>query len=295
MSSATSLLGVAPSTLRYDFAPVAPENAEQPDVEVLDCDRRFREVHAAYVDERWGSRAVWDDYWRNASPERLRAVFSLEELVRIWYGSGISSRLTYWIEEEHFILEKLRLCHWRYGYARDYNAFVRHLAALRRLAVPGFEVRLAWTNKWNTQGWAVGGDFYLDAGLGLLVYDRGRHVMTVGFAPSRHGVLVAQAQLRERRGNRWLYRLSAHHLDAALGAISAAFEGEDVWLVDGDSAAEAVRRSYGSDGCKLSREELGRVAALYDRPLAAFRRTAETAYAEGREYVRLERLAAGAL
>lgn len=79
------------------------------------------------------------------------------------------------------------------------------------------------------------------------------------------GCFFTQVQLRKKTGNRWLFKLGAHPLDAIVAMLEAAFG--TVYLVTGVSAASVIRRSYADDSAP-SEEDMARVVALYDRPLA---------------------------
>jgi hypothetical protein len=118
----------------------------------------------------------------------------------------------------------------------------------------------------------------------------GRHVLTVGFVPMHKGVLVAQLQLRQKKGNRFLYHLPQHYADLALDILYRAF-GDQLWLVTGESAVTATRKAYGQEECKVYGETADRIQALYDRPLASFDRVSGETIGmyEHRTYVRLAR------
>jgi hypothetical protein len=283
----TTLPGTRPQDLVYDLRPVPAEFDRRPDLTVWDPDRRFRAA-IPEAENRWAWKgATWNEYYRRVDYDMLRSVFSFEELVKFWQGDVILSSICYHIEEQHPVLNKVSHCHWRYGSDRTYNGVVSAINGLRRLSMPGFDLRLVTTSRWNAAGWAEEDwKLYIDAGFGLCVYYGRKHVLTVGFAPSAQGVLIAQVQLREKRGNRWLYKLPKHYVDVMLDVFSAAF-GDTLWIVDGESAAAAVRRSYGANTCSLTAEDEARIAAIYNKDLAGFDRTEEQIAREGRTYVRL--------
>jgi hypothetical protein len=285
-----TLPGIRPQEIAYDLHPVAPEHAERPDLTVANPEQRFEAKFPGHLGNRT-RRDTWDQAYRDIPAEMLAEVFSFDEMAKMWAGDCIMSKLSEHITQAHGVVNKVTHCHWRYGYAaKNYNRFVEHVSALRRLDWPGFDLRLVWTNRWSMQGWAEQDrSLYLDAGFGLLVYAGSKHVLTVGFAPSKHGVFIAQIQLRAKRGNRWLYRLGQHYVDAAVDVIARAFSNDPVWLVEGRSAAEAVRRSYGKNECKVTPEDMQRIASIYNRDLAGHWRTGEERMSEGRTYLRLRR------
>jgi hypothetical protein len=104
-----------------------------------------------------------------------------------------------------------------------------------------------------------------------------------------YGILVAQAQLRKKKGNRFLYKLPTHYLDISLDILARAFPEDALWLITGESSVEATIRNYGKQPCPLraSKEAQDRITALYNRPLNAFERRSETIKQDGRTFVRL--------
>jgi hypothetical protein len=265
--------GVVPSALPYRFEPVDPALGRRPDAAVLDPDTRFRAAHPDYAERHLWLDAAWDHYWGRVPVELLEQTFTAEERYRFWYGSQIESVLHRHIVEHDELLAKVDAGLWAYSKIRDYNAFAACFEGLRKLALPGFDLRLVWTPDFRPRGWARQNEnVYLDADLGLFVYHRGRHVMTVGFGLGEH-VFVTQVQLCDRRRNRWLYELGEHHLDLVLEMFFAAF-GDRLALVDGHAAVAAVRASYRGNPCRLTPVDEARIAAFYDRPLRRFTRVA---------------------
>jgi hypothetical protein len=116
--------------------------------------------------------------------------------------------------------------------------------------------------------------------------------MTIGLALSEHGILVAQVQLREKRGNRFLYKLPMPYLDFALDLVQRAFPDDALWLVTGDSTVAAVRAAYGKSVDKLLTVTMARVARFYDQALSDYVRTGEVVCCgsdDGRVFARLSR------
>jgi hypothetical protein len=156
-------------------------------------------------------------------------------------------------------------------------------------------VRITHTRSINTAAWADHGrdnPIYLDASFGALVHYRGEHVLTIGFALSAYGILVAQVQLRQKRGNRFLYKLPLPYLDFALDLLQRTFPDDPLYLVTGASTTAAVRAAYGKEAGKLSAETCARVERFYDQPLVDYARTGETIRCgsdDGRVFARLVR------
>lgn len=296
---------IRPQEIGYrDLVPVPEEDSERPDLCLQDMPERFLravdpvwyEEHFTYEGEDLFNDRPWNDTWRHLPYEQLSRAYTFPELIKLWVGSVIASDLGDYIEKQEPLLWKVQNALWQYGCARDYNRIVRALDGLRNLRFdrPGFELRLTHTYAINTAGTAhhVKG-LYLDAAFGAVLYYKGKHVLTIGFTPSDVGVLITQVQLREKKGNRFLFSLGSHYLDIAIDVIANAFVGQDLWLVDGTSAVTAVRKSYGKQPCSMTPEDEARIAAVYDRPLAAYDRAHQgegddkLLHRGGRGYVRL--------
>jgi hypothetical protein len=262
---------------------------------VSDAPGRFAAVAADWIDHRYeAGRFVWAEHWHYAPHELLAQAFSREELIRLWHSCIFASKLDDYLEEQEALVWKVRHALWRYGGSRDYQRFVTCYNGLGRLMIdlPDFEVRITHTRSINTAAWAADGrdkPIYLDAAFGALVYYRGSHVMTIGFAPSEYGILVAQVQLREKRGNRFLYKLPMPYLDFALSMLRHAFPDDSLHLVTGSSTTAAIRAAYGKNG-SLPAETAKRIARFYDQPLRDYLRMEETVRCDsddGRVFVHL--------
>lgn len=265
------MIGVDPASI----APLAQTS------DVTDAPGRFVAVAADWIDRRYEAGSfVWAEHWHYAPHELLAQVFSREELIRLWHSCIFASKLDDYLEEQEALVWKVRHALWRYGGSRDYQRFGVCHNGLGRLAIdlPDFEVRITHTRSINTAAWAADGrdkPIYLDAPFGVLVYYRGRHVMTIGFAPSEYGILVAQVQLREKRGNRFLYKLPMPCLDFALAMLRQAFPDDSLYLVTEFSATAGISAAYGKNG-SLSAETAKCITRFYDQPLRDYLRMEET-------------------
>lgn len=248
------------------------------------------------TDRTVGDSFDWRNGWRRVPYELLEPVFSFEELMKLRHGEVIMSTFGEWFDVHHPFLRKILFAHWHYGCDNDWNMLVRHLEGFKRIAIdlPDFEVKIVHTRSINQCAWAYADglrDLYLDASFGLLIYYKGEHVLTVGFAPCRYGVLVAQAQLRRHKGNRFLFKLPRHYLDIGLDILSRAFADEPIWLINGESSVEATLQNYGGAITTIDKEVADRMTSLYNRPLEAFRRGPESIKQDNRTFVRLYKAA----
>lgn len=251
-----------------------------------------RDSRTPFADERTGYCT-----WRDIPSRVLEQVFDAEEIRRLWWGgSVVMSCLSERFCQDSLLIPQWQIQNsmWQYGwsFANEYaekgerseseQAIVKHACDVRRYNLfaqfcvgirnfqfgDGFTAFLHHVRFVNEYGWAQWGrgrdPIYLDAKLAFVICKDDRHVLTIGFNPSSRGLLVAQVQLRQKRGNRWLYKLPAPVLEYALGRLRAAFN-LPVWLVTGESAAEAIRRAY-EEGKGPSDEALNRVRSFYGPP-----------------------------
>jgi len=223
-----SPIGLDPSSIHYDFAPAPPQSGPYEDsVPEKEARLRAHPLGAEWISEYYGNYErpgdsfTWKGYGHHVPTDVLRAVFSWEECVRIWAAQVIVSDIGEHIEEEH--LEKCRHTsfHFTRWSAMDYNTIACGVEALKRLAWPGFDVRLGYVSKWGDCGWAEypkGENIWIDNDFGLFLHHHGRHVLTVGFGFGAGGAYVSQVQLRQKRGNRFLYKMRRHYHDEGVQA-----------------------------------------------------------------------------
>lgn len=181
------------------------------------------------------------------------------------------------------------------GYPRSWNTLVRAYYAIPDFEFgPGFEVRFDHSRYFNWWGRAfhvedqirkmnlpweeknkywTNNELYLDGVFGYLIYYRGRHVMTLGFNLGRDRILLCQVQVRNQRGNRWLYKLPAHYFDYAVTQIADHFARYDLdtYLVDGEALAKRIE-SVHTDDNPMDMEAYDRIIDTYSMPLTHFMR-----------------------
>lgn len=270
---------------------------------IRDPDTRLREDHLDWIEDVYGAEYFeWPTHWHHLPHEKLAFTFNYDELIKLWHGCIFSSKLDAYLQEHDPVVWKTQHSLWRYGGGRDYARFVACYNGLSRIAVdlPDFDVRLSWTRSINTAAWAHHGrdnPIYLDASFGVLLHYKRQHVMTIGFAVSSHGILVAQVQLREKRGNRFLYKLPLPYIDFALAMLQCAFPNDNLYLVTGTSTVAGIRAAYGKDANRLAAETATRIERFYDQPLRDYARTGETVKCgsdDGRVYAKLARASARA-
>jgi len=149
-------------------------------------------------------------------------------------------------------------------------------------ALPGFEVTIDHSHHWcNTRGAGeytgklvdpVSGDTvagtWLDGEFGLIISRGGKHLLTLGVCTTSAGILVNQIQLKQKKGNRWLYQMPKPYFEYALERLLAACAVADLplFLVTGASHAAELGRVH-ADALKADRTIAPRIKAIYDQPL----------------------------
>jgi len=146
-----------------------------------------------------------------------------------------------------------------------------------------FEVTLDMTTGCNTRsGGALTRKYhpysetYIDGTFGLFIWHKGKHVLTISVSPTHAGLIINQVQLKEKKGNRWLYQLPRHYFDFAVECVYEAAEkhGIQVMLISGKHAAERVASGYEKVGLPEGwHEEIApRITRLYSQKLTNLRR-----------------------
>ena len=285
------MIGISPSSL----VPLSFVHGVSDD-SVPNKSERFKAVAKDWIEERYEAAYFrWEKHWHYAPYELLSQAFTREELICLWHSCIFSSELDEYMEKHEPVVWKVRHSLWRYGCSQDYNRFAACYNGLSRLVadLPDFDIRLTYTRSINTAAWAEHGrenPIYLDASFGALLYYKGNHVMTIGFACSEYGILVAQVQLRQKRGNRFLYKLPEPYMDFALALVKRAFPDDDLYLVTGASTVKGIRAAYGKNSDKLAVVTEDRIEQFYNQPLREYDRTDKTVNCcsdDGRVFVQL--------
>lgn len=214
-------------------------------------------------------------------PETVFDGFSFDQAAKTWYGSVVRNPLAERFnlrgdapDYHHELLAKIASSQWRWGVERDWNALVDFARGLPRfdLSDVGLDVTLDWTTGYNERGYSRHTRTYLDGALGYLIRREGRHVATLGISLARdRWLLVQQVQLKEAKGNRWLFRLPSPLLDLVIERLDRAFPELRLALADGGDLASMIANNYNA-GEGPDEEEQERIARRYQRRLGGFRR-----------------------
>lgn len=280
--------GMRPSALgRYQIAPTADGMREEAGnrysrtrYKISDeaC-RAFLERNKEWALRNFGSNFDLQSRWEDCPAYELKAVLPAPEIYRLWRSGVVASNLDDYIREHVEVLWKIGNALWHYGPGGTrWNDFAMAVQGISKLTVDNkdFDVRLTWARYHNEYGRSVHDlGLWLDGAMGLRLFHRGAHVMTIGFNPFNDGeVGIVQVQLRKKKGNRFLYQLGTGLLDFVVDMFAKAFGEDKVHIVDGESAVFAIRKSYGNEPCSVDEEAGARIAGLYDRPLERFERSA---------------------
>ncbi len=100
---------------------------------------------------------------------------------------------------------------------------------------------------WDDRPW-------LDAPCGYYVHFKGKPVLMISFAFAPEGILLSQIQLKNKKGNRWLYKLPIHQTEHVVNQMKIAFPDSNIYFVEGTDLCAKILYSY-----KLAKKENPRV------------------------------------
>jgi hypothetical protein len=180
-------------------------------------------------------------------------------------------------EERYMVVNKLRLSMWHWGgLNKNWNSLVRCWNGIKNFEFgDDFEVRLDHSTFCNESGWSEWAPrtedqaVYLDGELGFLIFYKSKHVLTIGWSASAYGILIQQVQLKNKKGNRWLYKFP-NLMEHVVNQMQLAFNC-DIWLVQGKSLADGIKANY-TQNKEMSPEAYKRVVKKYSQPLRNFER-----------------------
>jgi len=207
--------------------------------------------------------------------------FSKEDKIRLKFASFIVMHPTFGNHLEQIrefeIIDKLANSQWRYGFGEDWNTLVRAYNGLRKFEFgDDFEVRIDMTTGYNECGFSRYERVYLDGVFGFIIYYKGKHVLTIGFSfADKNRVLIQQVQMKNKKGNRFLYKLPAHILDYAIEKMHKAFGDMNLYLCQADDQIKKIHKSYNyrkEEGHKFLENDAPRLKKFYSRRLRKFHR-----------------------
>ena len=109
----------------------------------------------------------------------------------------------------------------------------------------GFDVRFDHATYRNECGYSRYSRTFLDGSFGFLLYYKGQHVLTIGFSIiAGRGILVQQVQLKNKRGNRCMYKLPHNRVAYAIDLFRQNFPGYDLFIADGGDLVDKSISAY---------------------------------------------------
>lgn len=220
---------------------------------------RFRERLLPFAEELAWRAQDYDKFdpvrHCHALPDEFYETCSFEEHAKIYATTCIQlpHDLNKRFEDEprYRIVRKLRSSLWRWGGGTsdvEWNNIVDAYDGIRNFSfgLPDFTVTLDYTTGYHPHGY---GEYdrttYLDGVFGLRVHYRGEHVMTIGFSIARgRTLLIAQAQMKKEKGNRFLFKLPMNHVAYAVFLMQKHFPGFQHYLIDGDSSVKKYLKDF---------------------------------------------------
>lgn len=281
------------SSLHHSISLVDHSEDEKPPVDE-GWHRIKNPSHVEYIKNHYEMDWDWSEHWRSLPFQIIESAFSVEEMTKMMWNSCIQSEVSeeYRFNPKYRVLGKVdnAIHHWCYG-RNNYNHLAYWYNSLSRFSfdIPDTEVRLDYATYFNPWGYSKYTRTFLDGPFAFLIYYKGKHVLTVAFAPSTEGVLITQIQTTQKKGNRWLYKLPCHYVEYVVKCMSNAFPDAPLYIADGVSLADRIRETYRQeDRHNFDDTKHKHVASVYDREFVQFEWTSEQAKVKGTVYNRLK-------
>jgi len=210
-----------------------------------------------------------DKYIRLYKTELWERVFTEEEIAAIRFSRTCCEST---VDTDRFrdhpnfrLLDKIVLSAWHCGSISrlDWNYTVDVYNAVRNFTTnqAGFTYFLDITTGGNEFGYSQFTRTFLDGELAILLYYKGTHAITIGFDISQDRVKkqkfigIKQIQLKQQKGNRFLFSLPTHYLEFLVANFTKAFGSLQVRLVDKDEVAKLATRGYDSALAWMKKDE----------------------------------------
>lgn len=198
------------------------------------------------------SKVSIEDSIRDLPADILKARLTFDQLAKFKYGQiytlDRSVEDLFDKEPTHAIVRKIQSSQWRWGMGdKAWNDVVETYNGIRSfdLDLENFEVRLDFTTGHNERGYSRESRTFLDGVFAFLVYYKGEHVMTLGFSvQTGMKLLVQQVQLKNRKGNRFLFKLPSNRLEFFLSRFALAFPNHTLCIADGADIGRTSLKSY---------------------------------------------------
>lgn len=273
------------------------------------------EEYWGWKEEPWHQKDRLLDVSRNFPVDPYFDRFSFDELAKYFFGQVIDNKVSKHFQrsslgdreerippEPYEFVYKLRSCLWHYvDFPPDWNNLVFAYYAIPDYQFgDGFEVRFDHSRSFNHWGQAqhvadqitastkslpwndqltyyTANVLYLDGVFAYLIYYKGHHVLTISFSVGKRAVFINQIQLRQKKGNRWLYRLPMDLVSYVVDTFYHHFGGWgfEVFLVEGRSLAERISAVHNKKD-PLPAHTAQHIERFYNQPLAGYCRRQTT-------------------
>ena len=281
-------LGIPQELYWQDILPVPEENANKPSETISDATiRRCLKPYIGYIKGRYGNKNIVDIFKKEwiHFPRQLFSLFTLDDICKLAHDSHIEFEFydEYREEVPTNLISRISQSLWHHHTTEDWNYLVKLYNGFRRFKFrpDKFLTTISFPNPYTQFGWCYygycGGErdrndenqmVYCDGSLAFFVHCEQRHVMTIGLSVSKEGILISQVQNRNPKGNKWMHSIG-HPIDETLEEIERAFPNIPVYLVDGESLANATKDQYKTytDGTTLSEKNYEHIISVYNREL----------------------------
>ena len=248
------------------------------------CFNKATTARAELIDWGWNdTQATLERCCHNLHIPQYEAELSPEEICQMYHNVTVGGRLCNSFDTMpiYLIFRKLTSSDWFWGNG-SYKGFTwdhckKFTEVLKTFSwgLPGFEVYIDCVPVPCEYSYGEFTWTWLDGTYGLIIVKDGKHVATVTVSPTQNGLLVHQAQCKEKKGNRWLFQLGCPILEWAMNRLRIVCEplGIPLYLIEGESAVQQVAKSY-RDKLPADWHELHseRIRGLYNAPMAHFTR-----------------------
>lgn len=253
--------GISLSLLAGELFPVGPDHQEKP----------------AETIENWEEKlGPWLEWARDGDPKfnlltdmhRLPLAafegFSFDEFCKLRYSTIFTMQKDvdelFESDPQYEFVRKIKssMWHWGWGVWNDVVDAHEKIRTFRFGPSPDFSVQFDHSTYHNEFGYSKYARVFLDGELAYLIHYKGKPVMTIGFSiAGGRKLLLQQVQLRERTGNRFLYKLPRNYLEYVIECLSEHFAGYTLYLVDGELLVKRIMRDY-ENGCEHTRRSVKR-------------------------------------
>lgn len=248
-------VGLRLDSIREPLFPVARRHGEKPVRAIKNFAERLFSADPNSVAE-YGLKdegdAVYEKYHR--LPLRAFRQFSFDELCKLRFSSFCSMdeavEKLFESDPSYEVVRKIGSSLWRWSAFRgDWNQLVAAYDGIRRFHIDEFpyqfEVRFDYTMWCHRRGLSKYSETFLDGVFAYLVHYKGQHVMTVGFVVAKdYRILITQLQLKQPKGNRFLFKYPINHMSVIIKLFQRAFPQHQIAVVEGNSLVERLARDY---------------------------------------------------